>query len=71
MDVKLAQANYLIKCVLDFQSKLENNLNVKIPVIISGDFNSTPGDKVERDTVCIYLDCDADTHKHLIRMHVC
>ena len=70
MDVKLAQANYLIKCVLDFQNKLENNLNVKIPVIICGDFNSTPGDKVERDTVCIVWIVMV-THTHLIRMHVC
>ncbi|MCO5590468.1 hypothetical protein L7F22_044438 [Adiantum nelumboides] len=46
VDVKLAQAKHLVARVSRFQSLLSNEIRVKIPVVICGDFNSTPGDQV-------------------------
>jgi CCR4-NOT transcription complex subunit 6 len=46
IDVKLAQAKYLLWRVSQFQQLISNKYNCKPSVIIVGDFNSTPGDKV-------------------------
>ncbi|KAI5066267.1 hypothetical protein GOP47_0018891 [Adiantum capillus-veneris] len=46
VDVKLAQAKHLVARVSSFQSLLSSKLCIKIPVVICGDFNSTPGDQV-------------------------
>jgi CCR4-NOT transcription complex subunit 6 len=46
IDVKLAQAKYLLSRVSQFQQLISNKYNCKPSVIIAGDFNSTPGDKV-------------------------
>lgn len=45
--MKLAQVKYLIDRVLKFRDSTETHLQLrKLPVIICGDFNSTPGDVV-------------------------
>ncbi|KAG2627832.1 hypothetical protein PVAP13_3KG263938 [Panicum virgatum] len=46
IDVKLAQAKYLLSRVSQFEQLISNKFNCKPSVIITGDFNSTPGDKV-------------------------
>lgn len=46
IDVKLAQAKYLLSRVSQFEKLISNKYNCKPSVIIAGDFNSTPGDKV-------------------------
>jgi CCR4-NOT transcription complex subunit 6 len=46
IDVKLAQAKYLLSKVSEFENVITNKFTCKPSVIISGDFNSTPGDKV-------------------------
>ncbi|PUZ66170.1 hypothetical protein GQ55_3G285100 [Panicum hallii var. hallii] len=46
IDVKLAQAKYLLSRVSQFEQLISNKFNCKPSVIIAGDFNSTPGDKV-------------------------
>ncbi|XP_062231276.1 carbon catabolite repressor protein 4 homolog 4-like [Phragmites australis] len=46
IDVKLAQAKYLLSRVSQFEKLVSNKFNCKSSVIIAGDFNSTPGDKV-------------------------
>eukprot|EP00249_Psilotum_nudum_P005767 c19190_g1_i1 orf=281-1489(-) len=45
-DVKLAQAKYLVSCVCDFKETVAREFCCTPPLIICGDFNSTPGDKV-------------------------
>nr|ACR38125.1 unknown [Zea mays] len=47
IDVKLAQAKYLLSRVSQFEQLISNKYNCKPSVIIAGDFNSTPGDKLE------------------------
>ncbi|AQK85594.1 Carbon catabolite repressor protein 4 homolog 4 [Zea mays] len=61
IDVKLAQAKYLLSRVSQFEQLISNKYNCKPSVIIAGDFNSTPGDKedvpfVERGGGCLELD---------------
>ncbi|XP_052155907.1 carbon catabolite repressor protein 4 homolog 4-like [Oryza glaberrima] len=46
IDVKLAQAKYLLSRVTQFEKLISNKFNCKPSVMIAGDFNSTPGDKV-------------------------
>lgn len=46
IDVKLAQAKYLVSRVLEFQGMLTKEFQFTPPVIICGDFNSMPGDQV-------------------------
>ncbi|VAH06987.1 unnamed protein product [Triticum turgidum subsp. durum] len=46
IDVKLAQAKYLLSKVSEFEKIIANKFTCKPSVIIAGDFNSTPGDKV-------------------------
>ncbi|KAK1285220.1 hypothetical protein QJS10_CPB20g01082 [Acorus calamus] len=45
-DVKLAQANYLLLRLDKFRAVVSERFNCKPPVLVAGDFNSTPGDKV-------------------------
>ncbi|XP_047322243.1 carbon catabolite repressor protein 4 homolog 4 isoform X2 [Impatiens glandulifera] len=45
-DVKLAQAKYLVFRLYKFKERISNEFNCAPPVIVAGDFNSTPGDKV-------------------------
>eukprot|EP00245_Coleochaete_scutata_P004697 TRINITY_DN1753_c1_g1_i1.p1 TRINITY_DN1753_c1_g1~~TRINITY_DN1753_c1_g1_i1.p1 ORF type:complete len:392 (-),score=44.80 TRINITY_DN1753_c1_g1_i1:60-1235(-) len=47
-DVKLAQARHLVSSLEDFQHQLGATSARPIPVIVGGDFNSQPGDKVYR-----------------------
>jgi len=42
----LAQAKYLLSRISQFEQLISNKFNCKPSVIIAGDFNSTPGDKV-------------------------
>ncbi|XP_015693278.2 carbon catabolite repressor protein 4 homolog 4 [Oryza brachyantha] len=46
IDVKLAQAKYLLSRVSQFEKLISNKFDCKPSVIIAGDFNSTPGDMV-------------------------
>lgn len=45
-DVKLAQAKYLLSRLAQFKTLVSNRLECTPSVIVAGDFNSTPGDKV-------------------------
>ncbi|KAG6687568.1 hypothetical protein I3842_11G078400 [Carya illinoinensis] len=45
-DVKLAQAKYLLSRLAQFKELVSNRLECIPSVIVAGDFNSTPGDKV-------------------------
>ncbi|XVE57248.1 hypothetical protein DITRI_Ditri04bG0076400 [Diplodiscus trichospermus] len=45
-DVKLAQAKYLLSCLAQFKTMVADKFECTPPLILSGDFNSTPGDKV-------------------------
>lgn len=44
--MKLAQAKYLLSKVCEFEKIISNKFTCKPSVVIAGDFNSTPGDKV-------------------------
>ncbi|KAK4748743.1 hypothetical protein SAY87_015329 [Trapa incisa] len=48
-DVKLAQAKYLLSRLARFRTKVSDKFESFPPVIVAGDFNSIPGDKV-----CLY-----------------
>ncbi|XP_057448796.1 carbon catabolite repressor protein 4 homolog 4 isoform X2 [Lotus japonicus] len=45
-DVKLAQANYLLSRLAQFKTLVSERYECMPEVIVAGDFNSTPGDKV-------------------------
>lgn len=45
-DVKLAQANYLLSRLAQFRDLVSEKFDSIPSVIVAGDFNSTPGDKV-------------------------
>nr|XP_043628127.1 carbon catabolite repressor protein 4 homolog 4 [Erigeron canadensis] len=45
-DVKLAQAKYLLSCVDNFKRMVSERFECSPSVLIAGDFNSVPGDKV-------------------------
>lgn len=45
-DVKLAQAKYLLSRVAKFKKMVSENFECTPSVIVTGDFNSVPGDKV-------------------------
>ncbi|XP_010244171.1 PREDICTED: carbon catabolite repressor protein 4 homolog 4 [Nelumbo nucifera] len=45
-DVKLAQAKYLLKRLAQFKEIVSIKYNCRLSVILAGDFNSIPGDKV-------------------------
>ncbi|KAK4557318.1 hypothetical protein RGQ29_007186 [Quercus rubra] len=45
-DVKLAQAKYLLSRLALFRTLVSNRLECTPSVVVAGDFNSTPGDKV-------------------------
>ncbi|KAA8527989.1 hypothetical protein F0562_035142 [Nyssa sinensis] len=45
-DVKLAQAKYLLLRLAQFKTLVSDKLGCTPAVIVAGDFNSTPGDKV-------------------------
>ncbi|XP_057965178.1 carbon catabolite repressor protein 4 homolog 4 isoform X2 [Malania oleifera] len=53
-DVKLAQAKYLLSRLAQFKILVSNRFDSAPSVILSGDFNSTPGDKVPQ------LECSGD-----------
>uniref|UniRef100_A0A6V7QYL0 Endonuclease/exonuclease/phosphatase domain-containing protein n=1 Tax=Ananas comosus var. bracteatus TaxID=296719 RepID=A0A6V7QYL0_ANACO len=46
IDVKLAQAKYLLSRLLQFRGHVSSEFSCIPPVIVAGDFNSTPGDEV-------------------------
>ncbi|GKU95977.1 hypothetical protein SLEP1_g9264 [Rubroshorea leprosula] len=46
IDVKLAQAKYLLSRLAQFKSLVTDRFDYTPSVILAGDFNSTPGDKV-------------------------
>jgi hypothetical protein len=45
-DVKLAQAKYLLSRIVKFQDDLRCNVEASPLVLVCGDYNSTPGDRV-------------------------
>ena len=45
-DVKLAQAKYLLSRVAQFKKMVSEKFECRPSVLIAGDFNSIPGDKV-------------------------
>lgn len=45
-DVKLAQAKYLLSRLAQFRDLVSEKFDCIPSVIVAGDFNSTPGDKV-------------------------
>ncbi|KAH7515075.1 hypothetical protein FEM48_Zijuj11G0157500 [Ziziphus jujuba var. spinosa] len=45
-DVKLAQAKYLLSRLSQFKTLVSDRFECKPSVVVAGDFNSTPGDKV-------------------------
>lgn len=45
-DVKLAQAKYLLSRLAQFKTTVSKNFECSPSVVVAGDFNSTPGDKV-------------------------
>ncbi|CAH9095140.1 unnamed protein product [Cuscuta europaea] len=46
VDVKLAQAEYLLSRLAQFKSRVSEQLGVIPSIIVAGDFNSVPGDQV-------------------------
>lgn len=46
-DVKLAQAKYLLSRLNQFKTQVAERYDCIPSVIVTGDFNSTPGDQVE------------------------
>lgn len=52
-DVKLAQANYLLSRLAQFKTLVSERYECMPEVIVAGDFNSTPGDKVS--SICRIL----------------
>ncbi|KAL5231274.1 hypothetical protein ABZP36_030050 [Zizania latifolia] len=60
IDVKLAQAKYLLSRVSQFEKLISNKFNCKPSVIIAGDFNSTPGDKVYNYLVSAGSECTGE-----------
>lgn len=49
-DVKLAQAKYLLSRLAQFKTAVSDKFECTPSVLVAGDFNSTPGDKVCFDT---------------------
>lgn len=47
VDVKLAQAKYLLSRLAEFRDLVSGKFDCIPSVIVAGDFNSTPGDKVQ------------------------
>lgn len=45
-DVKLAQAKHLLARLTRFRTQVSDTFECNPPVMVAGDFNSTPGDKV-------------------------
>lgn len=45
-DVKLAQAKYLMSRLAQFKTLVSDKFECKPSIVVAGDFNSTPGDKV-------------------------
>ncbi|KAF3449236.1 hypothetical protein FNV43_RR09964 [Rhamnella rubrinervis] len=45
-DVKLAQAKYFVSRLAQFKTLIADRFECKPSVVVAGDFNSTPGDKV-------------------------
>ncbi|XP_044450209.1 carbon catabolite repressor protein 4 homolog 4 isoform X2 [Aegilops tauschii subsp. strangulata] len=66
IDVKLAQAKYLLSKVSEFEKIIANKFTCKPSVIIAGDFNSTPGDKVYNYLVSASSE---STDEALIKLH--
>ncbi|KAK3135641.1 hypothetical protein QOZ80_5BG0421600 [Eleusine coracana subsp. coracana] len=60
IDVKLAQAKYLLSRVSQFEKRVSTKFNCKPSVIIAGDFNSTPGDMVYNYLVSANLESKED-----------
>ncbi|XP_034217679.1 carbon catabolite repressor protein 4 homolog 4 isoform X2 [Prunus dulcis] len=50
-DVKLAQAKYLLSRLAQFKTLVSQRFDCSPSLILSGDFNSTPGDKILRVSV--------------------
>ncbi|KAL8170534.1 hypothetical protein V2J09_022338 [Rumex salicifolius] len=50
-DVKLAQAKYLLSRLARFKMTIAERFNYKPSLIVTGDFNSTPGDKVYQQMI--------------------
>lgn len=50
-DVKLAQAKYLLSRIVKFQHDLRCNVEASPLVLVCGDYNSTPGDRVNHSAI--------------------
>lgn len=50
-DVKLAQVKYLLSRLSKFKTLVSEKFDSKSSVLLSGDFNSVPGDKVLAQTL--------------------
>ncbi|TYG42224.1 hypothetical protein ES288_D12G239900v1 [Gossypium darwinii] len=48
-DVKLVQAKYLLACLAQFKTLVTDRFECTPSLILTGDFNSTPGDKICRE----------------------
>ncbi|XP_019156701.1 PREDICTED: carbon catabolite repressor protein 4 homolog 4 isoform X2 [Ipomoea nil] len=46
IDVKLAQAKYLLRRLAEFKSRVSDQFGCSPSVLVAGDFNSVPGDQV-------------------------
>jgi CCR4-NOT transcription complex subunit 6 len=55
----LAQAKYLLSRVSQFEQLISNKFNCKPSVIIAGDFNSTPCDKVCLAFISLLFEADS------------
>ncbi|KAJ4729123.1 carbon catabolite repressor protein 4-like 4 [Melia azedarach] len=63
-DVKLAQAKYLASRLAEFKTQISDKFDCVPSVIVAGDFNSVPGDKVYQ-----YLTSRCPTSAPLVAMH--
>ncbi|XP_022881481.1 carbon catabolite repressor protein 4 homolog 4-like isoform X1 [Olea europaea var. sylvestris] len=45
-DVKLAQAKYLLSCLVEFKKLVADKFDCTPSILVAGDFNSVPGDQV-------------------------
>ncbi|KAE8813284.1 carbon catabolite repressor protein 44-like [Hordeum vulgare] len=69
IDVKLAQAKYLLSKVSEFEKIISNKFTCKPSVIIAGDFNSTPGDKVYNYLVSASSESTDEAHIKLCSLY--
>ncbi|CAK9180240.1 unnamed protein product [Ilex paraguariensis] len=55
-DVKLAQAKFLLSRIAQFKMQVSDKFETTPSVIVAGDFNSVPGDKVCQYSHDFYLE---------------